>query len=90
MTRTIFARLALGILLSIILFWVWYSVAADYGYSAVAGTYTLQQSGETSTLVLRPDRSFLQEVTRAGRVERELKAVGDALVKAALFSQRSS
>jgi hypothetical protein len=70
MTRTIFARLALGILLSIILFWVWYSVAADYVYSAVAGTYTLQQSGETSTLVLRPDRSFLQEVTRAGRVER--------------------
>ncbi|MFZ1005675.1 MAG: hypothetical protein WAN65_02485 [Candidatus Sulfotelmatobacter sp.] len=68
--KTTFARLSLGIVLSIILFWVWYSVAADYGYSAVAGTYTLQQSGEISTLVLRPDRSFQQEVTRAGKVDR--------------------
>jgi hypothetical protein len=70
MLKTTFARLSLGIVLLVVLFWVWYSVAADYGYSAVAGTYTLQQSGETSTLVLRSDHSFQQEVTRAGKVDR--------------------
>jgi hypothetical protein len=64
-----FARVGCGILLPIVLFWVWYSVAADYGYSAVSGTYTLQRSGEASTLVLRPDHSYRQEVVRAGRVE---------------------
>jgi hypothetical protein len=68
--KTILGRLALVILLSIIVFWVWYSVAADYGYAAVSGTYTLQRGDETSTLVLRPDHSFQQEISRAGKVER--------------------
>jgi len=70
MKMTNFGRVASGILLSIILFWVWYSVAADYGYSAVSGTYTLQRNGETSTLLLRPDRSFQQEVSHGENVER--------------------
>lgn len=68
--KTTLGRVALGILLSIILFWVWYSVAADYGYQAVSGTYILQRGDETSTLVLRPDHSFQQELSRPGQVER--------------------
>ena len=68
--KTAFTRVGIGILFAFILFWVWYSIAADYDYRAVSGTYILQRSGETSTLVLRPDRSFEQEVNRAGKLER--------------------
>jgi hypothetical protein len=70
MMKTILGSVALGILLSMILFWVWYSVAADYGYAAVSGTYILQGGDETSTLVLRPDHSYRQELSRQGNVER--------------------
>jgi hypothetical protein len=70
MTKKILVRTALGILLSIILFWVWYRVAADYGYAAVSGTYVLHGGDETSTLILRPDHIFEQELSRSGKVER--------------------
>ena|SRR6202035_1176614 len=63
-------RVTGGILLLILVFWVWYSVAADYGYSAVSGTYTFRLNGEASTLVLRKDHTFQQELTHQGRVER--------------------
>ncbi len=64
------ARVSGGILLLIILFWGWYSVAASYDYDAVSGTYSLQLSnGESSTLVLNKDRSFEQELNRERRVE---------------------
>jgi len=66
-----FARVACGILFSVILlFWVWYSVAADYGYNAVSCTYTFASNGERSTLVLKPDHSFQQELSKQGKVER--------------------
>jgi hypothetical protein len=48
----------------------WYCVAADYSYGAVSGTYTLSLTGETSTLILNKDRSFQQELSRDGKVER--------------------
>ena len=51
-------------------FSVWYMVAADYGYGAVSGTYKFRQDGETSTLVLKKDRTFVQERTRQGKTER--------------------
>lgn len=50
--------------------WVWYSITADYGYRAVSGTYSFQLQGETSTLVLKEDRSFQQELAYGGKVER--------------------
>jgi hypothetical protein len=61
------ARTAGWTIILIAVFWVWYMVAADYGYSAVSGTYTLRREGESSTLVLRHDRSFQQELSRAGK-----------------------
>jgi hypothetical protein len=42
-------------------------VAADYGYGAVSGTYTLRSEGESSTLVLQRDRSFQQELSHGGK-----------------------
>jgi hypothetical protein len=65
-----YARTAGWLLLAIIIFWAWYMVAADYGYKAVSGTYTLRNNGETSILVLRRDRSFQQELVHAGKTER--------------------
>jgi hypothetical protein len=44
----------------------WYTVAADYGDGVVAGSYRLSGNGETSTLLLKPDHTFEQVVTRAG------------------------
>ncbi len=36
----------------------------------MSGTYHLAQDGETSTLVLKPDHSFQQELNRSGTVRR--------------------
>jgi hypothetical protein len=61
---------ASGVLLLIYLcFLFWFMVASDYGDSVVSGTYHLSQNGETSTLVLRPDHSFEQELNRSGKTE---------------------
>lgn len=45
-------------------------VAADYGYHALSGTYTFRSGGETSTLILRQDRTFEQELIRNGTARR--------------------
>jgi hypothetical protein len=63
-------RTGWAILLAIVLFWGWYYIAADYSYGAVSGTYTLSLNGEKSTLILNQDRSFQQELSRDGKVER--------------------
>jgi hypothetical protein len=70
MKLTASARVAGGLLLLILVSWVWYSVAANYDYGAVAGTYSLRRTGEASTLVLKEDRSFQQELIRRGKIER--------------------
>ena len=58
-----------GLAVMILLFWAWYTIAADYGYRAVSGTYIFRGGREISTLILKPDRSFRQEVNRPGTVE---------------------
>ena len=68
--KSIFARLALGILLSISLSWLWYSVAANYDYGVLAGTYIFHGKGETCRLYLRPDHTFVQELTRSGEIQK--------------------
>jgi hypothetical protein len=62
---------AIGIvfLLLLVIGWVWYCIAANYDYSAVSGTYYYQGDGVTSTLVLKEDRSFQQELTQNGKIE---------------------
>ncbi len=60
MTKNTPARLAVGIPLSIIIFWVWYSIAANYDYGVLAGMYVFDGNGEKCTLQLWPDRTFAQ------------------------------
>ena len=65
-----FVRISGWVFLSLAVFWIWYMVAADYSYSAVAGTYIFQSNGEKSTLILKKDQSFQQELVRQSKVER--------------------
>lgn len=51
-------------------FWLWYVVAANFNYGALAGTYVYKGPGETCTLYLRSDRTFVEELNRSGRVEK--------------------
>lgn len=64
-----FVRVGCGLLL-LVLFWVWYSMAANYDYSALAGTYLFQGTGETCTLYLRADRTFVEEISRSGQTQK--------------------
>ncbi len=70
MKATIFLRVSCGIFLAIALFFLWYSVASDYGYRALSGTYSFASNGESATLVLKSDHSFQQELSNHGKVER--------------------
>jgi hypothetical protein len=70
MMKTVLVRSALCILLSIILFVTWFNVAANYDYGALAGKYVFHGNGETCILYLRPDRTFLQELSRSGEIQR--------------------
>jgi hypothetical protein len=58
-----------GILLAIALFCLWYSVAANYDYDALAGTYVFNRDGEVCTLYLHPDHTFEQQLTRSGNLQ---------------------
>ena len=58
-----------GVVIFIVLFWVGYTIIADYGDEVVSGTYTLDLNGERSTLVLKGDHTFQQELSRSGHVE---------------------
>jgi hypothetical protein len=47
--------------------WVfWFRQANNFSDSAVSGTYVLQGNRDTSTLVLRTDHIFVQELNSAG------------------------
>jgi hypothetical protein len=70
MKMTFPARLGLIIFLLASLWVLWYCQAGDFRDSAVSGTYTIQLSGVASTLTLRSDHSFRQEVDSAGQVSR--------------------
>ena len=59
-----------AVLLLIALFVCWYVIAANYDYGALAGTYVLNRDAERCTLDLRSDRTFTEELVRAGRVQR--------------------
>ena len=63
------ACVAGALALSFVIFNVFWYIYADYGDSVTSGTYHLAQNGETSTLVLKPDHSFQQELSKLGRVE---------------------
>ena len=75
-------RVGIGLLV-LVVFWVWYSVAADYDYEALAGTYVFHRTGEACTLYLRADRTFVEEIIRPGQMQKSLghwNRYGDAHV----------
>ena len=47
----------------------WYSIAANYDYGVVSGAYSFRHGNDESTLILRRDRSFQQELKHNGKVE---------------------
>jgi hypothetical protein len=65
-----FARAIGAFLLLVICFVLWYAVASDYGDSVASGTYHFARGDERSTLTLKPDHSFQQQLNREGRTER--------------------
>jgi hypothetical protein len=56
-----------SILLLLVLSFIWLVEAMDYGDSVAAGTYHFARGGEASTLVLSPDHTFKQQLTRSGQ-----------------------
>jgi hypothetical protein len=64
------SRMIGWVFLAAAVFSVWYWFAADYSYGAVSGAYVYRSDDVTSTLVLKADRSFLQEVRLQGKVQR--------------------
>ena len=60
----------LSVIVAIVIsFVLWYSVAADYGDGVTSGTYHLNQNDQKSTLVLRSDHSFQQDLSERGEVK---------------------
>jgi hypothetical protein len=62
-------KLACGGIILAALFWCWYCWAADYGYSALSGSYSFSGGGDESVLVLVKNRVFRQELNHSGVVE---------------------
>ncbi len=69
MTIKTIARVSGVLMLGLITFVAWYSIASNYDYDVLAGTYSLRRDGETLTLVLKKDRSFQEEFIHDGKVE---------------------
>ena len=65
-----FVQAICGVLLFVVLFCLWWSVASDYGYGALAGTYVFRGNGERCILYLGSDRTFRQELSRGGEVKK--------------------
>jgi hypothetical protein len=62
-------RVGIGLLL-LVVFGVWYSIAANYDYGALAGTYVFQGTDETCKLYLGADRTFVEEIIRSGQTQK--------------------
>ena len=65
----IIARTSIGILCSLLLFTIWYSVAANYDYGALAGTYVFNGNEETCRLYLRSDQTFVQVLSHSSKTQ---------------------
>jgi hypothetical protein len=65
-----FARGIGALVLLVICLVLWYAVASDYGDGVASGTYHFARGDERSTLTLKPDHSFQQELNRQGQAER--------------------
>jgi hypothetical protein len=64
------SRKSIGVILLLVflIYVFWYVEAGNFSDSNVPGTYVLQQNRERSTLILRADHSFQQQLDVEGRV----------------------
>lgn len=62
-------RIGCGVVLIPAFLCCWCMAAADYSYRAVSGTHVFHGDGESSTLFLRQDQSFQQDLNRDGKIE---------------------
>jgi hypothetical protein len=63
-------RACVVVLLVSVLFVIWWSIASNYDYGALAGTYRLHTRGVSCTLILKADGSFQQGlVTHGARLD---------------------
>jgi hypothetical protein len=69
MRRKSLTSMVLGLLLVLVLFGIWYNIASNYDYGALAGTYVFHGNGEACALHLHADGTFLQELNRQGQVQ---------------------
>ena len=63
------ARIGGAAVLLLISFVLWATVAMDYGDSVAFGTYSLAENDESSTLVLKPDHTFQQNLSHYGKMQ---------------------
>lgn len=61
-------RVSLVIFLLVVVFVGWYSVAANYDYGALSGTYVFNRGDEKCTLRLNQDQTFSEELDSSGTV----------------------
>jgi hypothetical protein len=61
-------RMACAFVFLLICYVAWGVVALDYSDRAASGTYFLSQNDDTSTLVLKPDHTFQQELSQSGKL----------------------
>jgi hypothetical protein len=64
------SRILSGCLFVLVVFFVLWYVVFDYSDGVASGTYHFAQDGQTSTLVLKPDHTFQQELSEHGEVKR--------------------
>jgi len=57
-------------LLAAVAFSAWYHIAANYDYQALCGTYVYRTNNETCVLHLYQNRTFVQEISDQGKVQR--------------------
>jgi len=58
-----------ALIFALALFSVWYSIAANYNYNALSGTYEYAKDGITSTLYLKKDGTFQQKLVAGDNVD---------------------
>src|SRR5450631_407503 len=64
----LFGQIVGAALLFVALYIGWFIVASDYSDAVTSGTYSLVQRDDRSTLLLRSDHTFTQEVRTPGQV----------------------
>jgi len=57
------ARWIVGILVILLAFLLWWSIASNYDYGSLAGTYVLRNGKITCALHLRTDQTYTEQLT---------------------------